>query len=315
MDNYTSSVVKKANIWDNFRMNLKPFFAGVMAALAIFILFIVFTRLDIEAIMEPESEIIEQRVDSLLLRETGSFEDLTEYMDTVPGNFGLYIYHLPSGLEYAYQPDTVFFAASLYKIVVGGAVYDMISSNKISLSYTYSYEPSDYADGAGVIREGDYGETYTLDELLDYLLKYSDNVAQNILIRNISREKVVDFYNYLSPEGGTMFVDQTSTPRRISNLLVSIYNNKNWSRDLRRDFFVRMIDTEFETRIPPALSSGLIFSHKIGNWPEDTWHDCGIVFDSSFDNPTVVCLMSTGATFENFVDVSRSVGSFINDFY
>ena len=188
----------------------------------------------------------------------------------------------------------------------------------LSLNYIYTYELEDYSDGSGVLQNYKVGSSYLIEDLLDYLLKYSDNVAQNILVRNIGVEKVADFYKKYSDfsEFGTFSKDLFTTPEEVSNILYNIYQKDGWSKELRREFFARMTNTQFEDRIAQSLSEGLTFSHKIGSAPQyNSWHDCGVVFTEDFTHPNLVCLMSKDTTYDDFLDVSHAVGSFINSRY
>jgi beta-lactamase class A len=244
-----------------------------------------------------------------------TFTELSAFLDETPGTYGLYIQNLSSEEKFEYNVTNSYWAASLYKIFVGGAVYDLISQDKLSKNYVYNYEPGDYQDGTGKIQLENTGTAYTVDELLDLLLKNSDNIAQNILTRNIGRNTVIDYYENVTPyTDGRMFIDQTSTPERIARSLVNIYRTDSWSRSLKREFFMRMVDTEFEDFIPAGLPEDMIFAHKIGISPDALHHDCGVAFSGDFENPTVVCLMSNSTT-EDFVSASKKVGEFVSSFY
>ena len=298
-------------------MHLKPIISGIVIASIIFFIIIFIKGSPSRNIFQFVSPISEDsqslsEVSGVLDAENTSFDTLVSFIKSIPGDYGLYIKNLSTKQEYKYKSDSIFWAASLYKIVVGGAVYDLINQDKLSLNYVYVYESVDYQDGTGLIQNDPVGTTYTVDELLDLLFKHSDNIAQNILVRNISLAKVGEFYGEICPEYGTMMEDQTTSPERIAGLLINLYNNSSWPRQMRREFFTRMIGTEFDDRISVGLSDDLIFAHKIGNLPDELWHDCGIVFDANFENPVAVCLMSSSTGFDDFVGVSKEVARFIN---
>ena len=68
-----------------------------------------------------------------------------------------------------------------------------------------------------------------------------------------------------------------------------------------------MTGTDFDNRIHLGLYERAKFSHKIGNWPEtNTWHDCGILLDNK--NPAIICVMSEGIEFNEFITVASATG-------
>jgi len=72
-----------------------------------------------------------------------------------------------------------------------------------------------------------------------------------------------------------------------------------------------MSSTLFDDRIHQGLSEDTKFSHKIGNWPDtSSWHDCGIAPRNN--KKIVVCVMSRNTTYENFLEVTKDVGEFVN---
>jgi hypothetical protein len=158
-----------------------------------------------------------------------------------------------------------------------------------------------------------------VDDLLDYLLKHSDNIAQNIFTRNIRWDEIDAFYEEYSeqtPSISSFSANNYTNPKEVSKILLNIYRSDTLSKELRRDFFTRMTNTKFEDRISQELSSSLIFAHKVGNAPQyNGWHDCGIVFNSDFTDPVVVCLMSKNTTYEEFIDSSKAIASFLNQLY
>jgi len=250
--------------------------------------------------------------------KVSNFTELKTHVSHKKGLFAIYVKDLTTQQEYKINSDQRLYGASLYKILIAGAIHEALANDLLSLNYIYTYELEDYSDGSGVLQNYKVGSSYSIDTLLDYLLKYSDNISQNILVRNIGVEKVANFYEKYSDffETSTFSKDLFTTPEEVSNILYNIYQKDGWSKELRREFFGRMTNTQFEDRIAQSLSEGLTFSHKIGSAPQyNSWHDCGVVFAEDFTHPTLVCLMSKDTTYDDFLDVSHAVGSFINSRY
>lgn len=230
------------------------------------------------------------------------------------GTFGLFIKDLDTSEEYSINSDEVFYGASLYKIPLAAAVITKIEAGELSYSTTISYERRDYSDGTGSISTLSYGTNFSISELLDYLMRQSDNVAQMMLERTVTENYLRETFRDLSlkPDENTFYEENNTYPKEIVNVLETLfytdYINEN-DKTLLKNF---MYPTSFDDRISPSLNSNLTFYHKIGSWPE-SWHDCGVVTDKNKD--IIVCLMSKDTNYESFLNVSSYVGSFISSLF
>lgn len=83
---------------------------------------------------------------------------------------------------YYYKPATQIFGASLIKLPYAVYACQQLSAGVHSLDDTMTYTEDWFHDGTGIIRKRDFGESYTIRELLDYSLRYSDNVAYDMLV-------------------------------------------------------------------------------------------------------------------------------------
>jgi len=241
------------------------------------------------------------------------FVELTKKLTIEPGVYGLYIKDVGSGKEFKYNDTTEFYSASLYKVPIAAAVLKEVEAGKLKLDDTATYLPYDYASGTGVIGTYSHGIQLKISDILSELLKNSDNTAQNILLRTLSYKNVQDTFNAVVPDKNTstFYRYNLSTPGEISYVFEKLYfgdylgtENKKYLSDL-------MINTSFEDRISAYLTDGLIFSHKIGSWP-DSWHDCGVVYTETKESELIVCLMSQRAPYENFLNSAKMTGEFIN---
>lgn len=304
-------------------MNYKSIILGILTSFIIGIGIILVTRkLSLKSLEASPSELHQELLnqkESVPAYDFNDFSLLRDYVQEKPGVYGIYIENVNTKEIYTLNENESFYGASLYKILVAGAVYKKLSEDVLSTNYLYTYNSSDYETGTGLLQNYSPGSTYTVDDLLDYLLKHSDNIAQNIFTRNIRWDEIDAFYmeySEQSPSINSFSANNYTNPKEVSKILLNIYRSDTLSKELRRDFFTRMTNTEFEDRISQELSSSLTFSHKIGNAPQyNSWHDCGIVFNSDFTDPVVVCLMSKNTTYEEFIDSSKAIASFLNQLY
>jgi hypothetical protein len=330
---FINFLVKKPKIWDYRLMQLKPALFGVLTGLFIGVFFIfVIKPTPSKSAPKIETSVLENSKNENIPQESTlgtttespakqeqpastSFTQLADLIKSKKGIYSLYIEDLTTEKTFEYNSDQIIYGASLYKLLVGGAVYDLISQNKLSLNYEYTYEGQDFTGGTGVIQTQSVGSAYSVKELLNYLFKDSDNIAQNILVRNITEGAVSDFYKKIvdsNTSTGQFYGSGKTTATEVAHILINLHKLEDWTRPLKKAFFDYMIDTEFDDRISSGLDDSLIFSHKIGSWPDSSWHDCGIVFDDTYSNPVVVCLMSKQVDYSDFLEVSKQTGYFIN---
>ncbi|MDE6730543.1 MAG: serine hydrolase, partial [Oscillospiraceae bacterium] len=83
---------------------------------------------------------------------------------------------------YQYQPDKNITGASLIKLPYAVFACQQLMAGVHDLDETITYTSSWYHGGSGIIRKNGYGKTYTIRQLLDYSLRYSDNVAYDMLV-------------------------------------------------------------------------------------------------------------------------------------
>lgn len=243
-----------------------------------------------------------------------NFQQLIKQINDQPGVYGLYIKDKNRSLEFKYNELNEFYAASLFKLPVAAATLKQIENNHLQKDTKITYMPLDYSEGTGVINSYNYGIQLKVDEVLTELLKNSDNTAQNMLLRTIQYKNVEDTFKALVPDASssTFFRYNTSTPYEISYIIDKLYFGSYLTKDDRTYLKDLLIGTSFEDRISAYLKPNMKFSHKIGSWPE-TWHDCGVVYSAY--NQVIVCLMSTKAPYEDYLNVAKLVGDFVSNNY
>lgn len=247
------------------------------------------------------------------------FEELTKLADASNGIYGIYVKDLDQGSEYEYNAEENFFAASLYKVPVAIATMKSIEDEVITKDQLLIYLPNDYSEGSGVIVRSKYNSAYEVDALLDKLLKNSDNVAQNILLRTIPQETVLESTRNFTNDDYSSLIGQYSTPKEIATVFINLHDIQEASvlednyitQQNASSILEKMQSTSFDNRISQGLNNRTVFSHKIGNWgTTGTWHDCGIVYGKT---DYVVCVMSSDTNYKEFLNVTKATGEFIEE--
>lgn len=246
-------------------------------------------------------------------KSTVTFKDLANYVSKKPGTYSLYIKNLFSDEINTYNPTQVYYGASLYKLPFSIGVFKEIESEKISYDTKFYYLKQDYEGGSGVIQLDNFGSQYTVLELLQNLIKESDNIAYNILNRNSQAANIeAGFLKLgLSKE---FYVNNNTSVEEMGKFLENLTKTTYINDVSKSKLYSLLSNTSFDDRVHVGLKYNSSFAHKIGNNPDqNSWHDCGIVFNSFLKKPAyVVCVMSEDTTWESFLDVTKEVGIFLN---
>ena len=115
-----------------------------------------------------------------------SATDATDEMDALIKAYNrptaVMVYNMDGTMLYSYNAATKMSGASLIKLPYCYYVCAQLENGFSSLDATMTYTEKWYHSGSGIIYKGAYGEVYTVAQLLDYALRYSDNVAYDMLV-------------------------------------------------------------------------------------------------------------------------------------
>jgi len=152
------------------------------------------------------------------------------------------------------------------------------------------------------------GQEYTNEQLIEYMIKYSDNNAAEVLASLTTpaeQQDIQDVYSDLQVpigEGITASTSDFMTPQQYSILFRTLYNATYLSRDYSEKALALMTQTEFTQGIVAGVPSSTIVAHKYGlasylsGGVPYQWelHDCGIVYAPG--HPYLLCVMTKGTT-------------------
>jgi len=238
------------------------------------------------------------------------FSEIINRTKNKKGIYGIYIKEISGNQEFAYNKNELFYGASLYKVPIAAAALKEIELGNKTSEQEIEILGHEFADGTGSLNSLQPGVLVEYGFIIDKLLKESDNTAQNILWRIVPQQQIISAFNIITIKT-YFYVNNTVTPAQIGNLLENIITGDYLSTVSKEILLNKMSSTLFDDRIHQGLSEDTKFSHKIGNWPEtSSWHDCGIATRNN--KKIVVCVMSRNTTYENFLEVTKDVGEFVN---
>ncbi len=223
-----------------------------------------------------------------------------------------------------FQNET-YYPSSITKIPIMMAYLAMAESSSTVLDtpITYPAGSSDLNDAQETKPEASLvpGQTYTVEELIEHMIKYSDNNAAALLFNaldpNTLREVYTELNIPINPDPTVSNLDFI-TPTQVSILFRVLYNSTYLSRDDSERALDLLSQTTFTEGLVAGVPTGTTVSHKFGVVGIVTdgvetgreLHDCGIVYAPG--HPYTLCVMTRGTSgltsMESVIsDISKTV--------
>ena len=149
--------------------------------------FIIFFLLQIYNISGKDNLV---KMDEIYFKDT-NYTKLKEYIEKYKNQIAVSVVPLEnSHTPFFYNKSEVFVSASMIKLLILCEFIEEIDHETIYLDQNYTYEEKDYVEGAGEIQKMPFGTIFTYDTLARYMIKYSDNIATNVLIDILGMDNI-----------------------------------------------------------------------------------------------------------------------------
>lgn len=158
------------------------------------------------------------------------------------------------------------------------------------------------------------GETYTIRELIERMIKYSDNEALFLLAPHIPEEEERNLYSLLGMDidvvrsaSGAMSVREYNSFFRI------LYNSSFLSRKSSEYALGLLLDSTFTGGLRRGVPDDITIARKFGERElgsgKQHFHDCGIVYYPK--HPYLLCVMTQGDDIARQMEAITSISSFV----
>lgn len=210
-------------------------------------------------------------------------KDIENMVEEIAGdyknNIAIYYCKLDGSKEYYFNNDKRFIAASLTKVPQAMEVIDKVNKGEINLYDVIEYCEEDYEEGTGILKYNEEIGGVTVREALELSLRYSDNIANNMLNRVCG----YDINEYISRlTGEDITVGNLTTAREQGEIYYKLYLDDKYSL---------IIDLLKEScchdRIDKYLEREII-AHKFCNYYR-YFHDGGIIYEK---NPYILVVLT-----------------------
>lgn len=218
-------------------------------------------------------------------------------------NFGIHVLSLIDGESAQINGNQTFMAASTGKLPILYYTQKQINEKRLDPNKLYTYTDkintmslSYMRGGAGVLQGKAFGTRYSLNTIMNWTCKYSDNQGANFLGYYAGNQYDQKMKNEISRVLGRKWDRfRYVTARENSLLLKEIYHNGG-------QVLSYLSNTTYDyQRIPKYIPVRV--AHKIGDLYGYA-HDCGIVYTNK---PFIISIMTNNSSYETISKIAKDV--------
>lgn len=227
----------------------------------------------------------------------------------------VYFRDLVGGPWFGVREDAEFIPASLFKVPVMMAVLraaqdlPTLLAQQVIMSGSYT--------GLTNVEHPDEslkpGQPYTVDQLLDKMIIYSDNASADMLkdlMQSIDEtgNSISTIYQQLGMYSAA--TEHRLTVKNYASLFRILFNGRYLTPAMSQKALDLLSKSAYKDALVAGVPSGTVVAHKFGirdvpGEPLKQFHDCGIVYYPG--RPYVLCIMTRGTSTANGIEFIREV--------
>jgi len=241
-------------------------------------------------------------------------------------NISIYFRGLNSGRWSGVNENDAYSPASLLKVPLMIAYLRKIDAEPSLLHKEITYKQIKDGNTVETFKSKNFikeGQTYSVDELIQSMIMYSDNNAWELLQNNIDQKSVLEVYSDLGIPISEALVEENMTPKIFSYIFRILYNATYLSKPMSQYALKLLNSTDFYGGLKSGVTKDAQIAHKFGErtvFKKDSittnitldfreLHDCGIIYYPQ--NPYLLCVMTKGADFYKLSGIIRDISSLI----
>lgn len=235
----------------------------------------------------------------------------------------VYYRDLPRGGWVGINENTPYNPASLMKVAIVIAYYRQAETNPTILQHPLVYTKK-MSDALRVIPFQTpsnllVGHTYTVEELIRYLLVNSDNGAKNALLSELDQRTIADVYSDLGIENPDAAAgNYTISAKAYSMFFRVLYNATYLSRAMSEKLLDLLVEAQYKDGLVASVPSGVKAAQKYGEYVAVDaggnpigyeLHDCGIIYKPA--SPYLLCVMTRGKQLDTLTSVIQHISKLV----
>ncbi len=254
-------------------------------------------------------------------RKSNFNHDLTAKVQQVAANnniiISVYFRDLNDGPAYGVRETEAFIPASLLKVPIMMTYYHEAEDHPEVLTQSFTLDKRiQFTNGKQFIPPKHpliEGHSYTVNELIEQSIIYSDNDAIALLINHVSEANLRDLYELLGvSQVPITFDDGKLTVREYAAFFRILFNSSYLSREYSEKALELLSRVDFKDGLVAGVPPDIVVAHKFGEAGDEVnhqIHDCGIVYAKN--RPYLLCVMTRGGSIDvlsrAIADISRFV--------
>ena len=266
-----------------------------------------------------ECDMANFKIDSHLAEMQTKLTDQIDKISADPNisSVALYYRDLNNGPWIGINDSTLFSPASLIKVPLLITYLKIAESNPAIMNDTLRLTTPQSGPVQDILPEVTIvpNRDYTVKELINNMIVYSDNNAYDLLINHIDNQLLINTYTDLGinldkafkdPDGNILSVKDYASFYRI------LYNSSYLTKSSSEAALELLSHTKFGKGLITHLPSSVTVSHKYGeriyeSTQEKQLHDCGIIYHPS--HPYLLCIMTRGKNFSQLENAIQDLSS------
>lgn len=163
-------------------------------------------------------------------------------------------------------------------------------------------------------------QEYTVDELIDHMITYSDNQSFDLLVANTDPQNIFKTYSDLGVDISKSIRDPAGdilTVRDYASFFRVLFNSSYLSRTMSEKALNLLSQVKFDQGLRAGVPVNITVSHKFGersftSTGQRQLHDCGIIYYPN--HPYLVCIMTRGKDFNSLASAIKQITQATSDY-
>ena len=238
--------------------------------------------------------------------------------NSVLSSASVYLYNFNDGKWLSVNPDESYNPGSLIKLPMLITYLKESENDPALLNRKFTFEgagniPTQTFTSASVKK----GNSYTVNELLHYMIANSDNNATKLLNEHVViKDFVKTFTDIQLPEPNVSDRNYQITAKNYSNFFVVLYYATYISKANSERAMELLSECDFKDGMLKELPANLKVAHKFGEWGDNRiglheLHEAGVVYLNN--KPYLLTVMTKGSNTKDLSTVITRVSKLVYD--
>jgi len=231
------------------------------------------------------------------------------------GDFiSFYLRDLNNGPWVGFNEKEEFIGASLLKVPVLIAYFKIAQENKdlLDQEYVYTEKFSHFDQFFPPEKEIEFGKSYKVSELIEYMINYSDNNAAQLLAIHLTEDEINSTFASIGLGSPLKVTDFPVSTKNYAGFFRVLFNASYLNKDFSERTLWQLTQTKFDKGLTKYLPKNIVVAHKFGIREAGEikqFHDCGIVYYPK--HPYLICIMTKGKDLNKLAEKVAKISEFV----